>query len=112
MLRCFGDESAPVPLLLTLRHAGVDVSWVGERGLKGMADPLVAELALREQRVVLTTDDDFLSLSAEASLVQAPFPPVIYWKQGTRSLGESRRRILKLIDRDDYDTLIGIWYFA
>lgn len=112
MLPCFGDESVAEAILVSLRSAGVDVTWVDERGLKGTPDPEVAALALRERRVLLTTDADFLRLSKLASARQAAFPPVISWPQQSRTIRVVVERVLQVIDRDDYEDLLGHTLFV
>jgi predicted nuclease of predicted toxin-antitoxin system len=112
MLPCFGDESVQEAILLGLRTRGVEISWVQERNQQGMDDEQVADLALSERRVLLTTDQDFLVLSAAAAVSGSPFPPVIFWPQQSRSVGVVISRVLQLIDRDDYDQLMGLLMFV
>jgi predicted nuclease of predicted toxin-antitoxin system len=112
MLPRFGDESVAEAILVGLRHAGIDVAWSDERNLKGLPDPAVANLALSERRVLLTTDADFLRLSKSAGARQLPFPPVVFWRQQQRMIGEVIESVLLLIDRDDYETLAGLTLFA
>ncbi len=62
------DESCDFSVVRTLRAAGHDVKAVAEIAL-GAADDVVLELALQEQRVLLTEDKDFgqLVFAAAAS---------------------------------------------
>lgn len=112
MLACFGDESVQEAIMLGFRNQGVDVGWIEERGLKGLPDPDVAALALSERRVLLTTDTDFLALSSHAALNGVAFPPVLFWPQQQRSIGTVINRVKQLVDRDDYDAIIGQLLFA
>jgi predicted nuclease of predicted toxin-antitoxin system len=52
----------PVPLLFTLRAAGIEAQHVGELGLCSAADAEILELARRERRIVVTLDADFHAL--------------------------------------------------
>jgi hypothetical protein len=112
VLPCLGDENTDVAVLIGLRHHGVDVTWIAERGLQGLDDLLVAQLALREQRVLLTNDKDLLRLSKASGLAGESFPAVIYWPQQSRSTGHLLRTILRIIDTPDYATLAGQTFFA
>ena len=52
------DEGVSRSAALGLREAGHDVARVVERS-QGVSDVLILELALSEQRVIVTEDDDF-----------------------------------------------------
>lgn len=107
MLGCLGDENVDVVILKRLRAQGFDVTWIAERGLQELPDPQVLALCLMERRVLLTTDRDHLGLSADAARSRQPCAPVIFWPQGKRNSRDVSDRIIRLISRDDYESLLG-----
>ena len=50
------DENLPAELLADLRSAGHEAQTAPEEGLTGAPDPVLAERARRERRVLLTLD--------------------------------------------------------
>ena len=73
-MRVLADENIPPALVEALRAAGHDVTSIHE-GLRGSPDPIVADLSVREGRILLTYDKDFGEMLFAA-------PPV-----GTRPAG-------------------------
>ena len=57
-MRFLADESCDASVVRALRAAGHDVTAIIETS-RGATDPVVLELALAEQRVLLTRDKDF-----------------------------------------------------
>lgn len=105
MWGCLADEHIPGALLAALRQSGVDVVSVVERGLQGEPDEVLAATALREQRLMLTNDTDYIRLSSAAAGRGAPFAPVVFWPQQSRGIGYLQGRILQLVDEPDYASL-------
>jgi hypothetical protein len=70
------DEHLPKAVAKGLRARGVDVFTVPEAGLLGASDLDQLAFALREERSIVTQDDDFLRLhasgSSHAGIVFAP----------------------------------------
>lgn len=58
MLALLCNENVPRLLIQALRDRGHDVRWVLEES-RGVADPVVLEEAISQQRVLLTFDKDF-----------------------------------------------------
>lgn len=56
-MRLLADENIAAPLVLALRAAGHDVTYVAELA-PGIADDAVLSLALRQGRLLLTEDKD------------------------------------------------------
>jgi predicted nuclease of predicted toxin-antitoxin system len=57
-VRWLADECVAAPVVAALRTDGHDVLYVAEAAA-GLSDAKVVELALREQRLLLTEDKDF-----------------------------------------------------
>ncbi|HOE11891.1 MAG TPA: DUF5615 family PIN-like protein [bacterium] len=57
-MRFLADECCDSTVVMALREAGHDVLAVGEQ-VRGAEDTDVVEMALREQRILLTEDKDF-----------------------------------------------------
>ena len=56
------DESAPTSILKILKKRGFEVVRLVNTGLLGLKNSEVAELAIRENKVIITLDSDFLRL--------------------------------------------------
>jgi len=57
-LRLLADENIPRTVIITLREREYDIASVWELR-PGMSDEEVAELAIRESRIIITFDKDF-----------------------------------------------------
>ena len=60
-----------------LRQRGIDCSTTAEAGLRGADDDAQFDFALKQSRVLITADDDFLGIAAESLF----FPGLIYWRR-------------------------------
>ena len=78
------DEQVDPEIALQLRHRGIDVTTTVEVGLRTQSDELQLEFIRREQRVIFTHDDDFLSIASRTN----DHPGIAYCKQKSRSIGE------------------------
>jgi len=58
------DENLPVEVAEYLRQAGYDTETVGEEGISGTSDAVLAEVCQIEKRVLLTLDTDFSDIRA------------------------------------------------
>jgi len=61
------DEHVDPAIAIALRRAGIDTSTTVEAGLRARDDRFHLEFANREQRVIVTRDQDFLRLAREHS---------------------------------------------
>ena len=66
-MRLMANENFPRRLVVALRDAGYDVSWVRETH-RGSSDAAVLDVATRDARIVATFDKDFGSLAFEVGL--------------------------------------------
>ena len=67
-----------------LRRRGIDVTTTVEAGLRTSSDITQWEFAQQEKRMLVTQDEDFLSMYAK----QTDHAGIAYCKPGTRSLGQ------------------------
>jgi len=66
-MRFLADENVPFPAVQKLRAARHDVRWVGDDD-PGLGDRAVLQQAGEEERVVLTFDKDFGTLTFHESM--------------------------------------------
>ena len=68
--RLLADENIEQATITHLQQLDHDVEWIGgvtELGL-GVSDDVIATYAAREDRLILTQDDDFLAIAANRSV--------------------------------------------
>ncbi len=76
-MKFLANENFPQPSVQLLRSAGYDVESIVERQ-RGISDSEVIELAVREQRIILTFDRDYGELLFRYA-ADAP-PAVVYFR--------------------------------
>ena len=96
MLKAFADEHVPQVIVRALQARGMDVASVIESGRQGTADEILLDLALSEDRVMLTCDADFLRLAANRHATGVEFAPIFFWPQQQRSVGQVVRAVIQL----------------
>jgi uncharacterized protein with PIN domain len=92
-IRFYLDEHIPSAVAEGLRRRGVDVLTVQKAGRIGLADSEQLSFALREQRVMVTMDSDFLILAHQGFLHSG-----IAYASPTASIGEMIRAIMLIYD--------------
>ena len=102
MLRAYADEHVHAAIVQALRARGMDVVTVQDRGREGTDDAELLTQALRDERVMLTNDTDFLALAARCGRRGESFAPVFFWPQKRRRVGEVVRRIIRLANSQEY----------
>ena len=107
MLKALADEHVHPGLVAGLRRRNMDVVTVQELGLDGTDDFELLTLAYREQRVMLTSDTDFLALAMQCRSSSEPFAPIFYWPQQQRTIGEVLRAIIRECSHDDFESLLS-----
>jgi hypothetical protein len=85
------DESVTTAVAVGLRLRGIDVTTTNDAGLLGATDPEQLAHALAEGRVLVTHDDDFLTLHAQG----APHAGIAFAPPGRRTIGQI---VLALVD--------------
>ncbi len=111
MLKGLADVHVVFALVQSLRRRGMDVVTAQERGLQEADDADLLVDALRDERVLLTNDQDFLVLGAEYSARGETFAPIYYWPQQQRTIGELLRKIVQLASQGDYASMCSLVYF-
>ena len=64
-IKFLADEDFPKPLVTKIRDFGFSVKTIQQKNLQGSSDKTVANLALKEKRIILTFDKDFLKNQTE-----------------------------------------------
>lgn len=59
-MKFLADENFPKPLVILIRNLGFSVKTIQQKNLQGVSDEIVAKIALKEKRIILTFDKDFL----------------------------------------------------
>ncbi|OGE18988.1 hypothetical protein A3J19_00170 [Candidatus Daviesbacteria bacterium RIFCSPLOWO2_02_FULL_41_8] len=74
-MRFLADEDFPKPLVVKIRSAGYSVKTIQQKALQGSSDEIVANLALKEKRILLTFDKDFFkNQTANLQVIIFSFP--------------------------------------
>jgi hypothetical protein len=84
VIRFLLDEHVHPAVAIGLRLRGVEVTTATEAGLLGAPDESYVALAVSEERVIVTHDDDFLALDAAGTRHAG----IAYCHQRARSVGE------------------------
>lgn len=112
MLRGYADEHLHSGIVRALQARGMDVVTVQERGKAGGSDRELLAEALREERVMLTNDADFLGIAAELAARQETFAPIFFWPQRGRRIGEVVRSVLREARSRDYASSCSLVFFV
>ena len=103
MLKAYADEHVLSAVVQALRSRGMEVVTVQERQGEGTGDADVLAEALRDGRIVLTNDTDFLVLASQCAARAEPFAPIFFWpQQSRRRVGEIVRGIIRDASRSTY----------
>lgn len=111
MLKAYADENVANAVVQALRKRGMDIITVSEQGRRGIGDARLLAEALSDERVLLTNDQDFLTLAAEAAARQIVFAPIFYWPQQTRSVRELVTGIIREASQDTYANVCSRVFF-
>ena len=102
-IKFYLDENVPAALSRGLRRRGVDVLTTLEAGRSGLPDDLQLAFALKEGRVMVTLDSDFIALAGRG----AEHAGIAYAKPGTRSVGELIRTLLLIQGTLESAAMVG-----
>jgi predicted nuclease of predicted toxin-antitoxin system len=83
-LRFHLDENVSSAIAIALRRADIDVSTTSEAGLIGHSDAEQLAFIQRENRIIVTHDDDFLQIAS----IRDDHPGIAYCRKDARSIGE------------------------
>lgn len=59
-MKFLADEDFPKPLVTKIQKLGFSVKTIQQKNLQGSSDEVVSNLSLKEKRIILTFDKDFL----------------------------------------------------
>ena len=97
------DENIDSAIAYGLRRRGIDVTMPVDVQLIGASDEEHLAFALREQRVLLTHDDDFLAIAASG----VPHAGILYCRPQSRSIGQNIAAMLLISDCLSADEMAG-----
>jgi predicted nuclease of predicted toxin-antitoxin system len=84
MLRFHLDENVDQAIAIGLRGRGIDVTTTPEAGLRGASDVEQLEHCLRAKRVIVSHDDDLLTLDSQGAVHAG----VAWCRTGSRTIGQ------------------------
>lgn len=79
-MKFLADEDFPKPLTVKIRNLDFSVRTIQQKNLQGSSDETVANIALKEKRIILTFDKDFLKnqpSSLKAVVFEFPKKPTL-----------------------------------
>jgi predicted nuclease of predicted toxin-antitoxin system len=97
------DEHVAHAVAEGLRRRGIDVTTSADAELLDAPDIEHLAFALREKRVIVTLDRDFIALHAAG----AQHEGIVYASQGSRSIGDLVRFLTLMHDCLDADAMRG-----
>jgi predicted nuclease of predicted toxin-antitoxin system len=103
VLRFHLDENVDQALAQALSRRGLDVTLPSSVGLSGASDEEQIAFALRERRVIVTHDADFLRLAFQG----VPHAGIAFCHFGTRTIGEMLRVLLLLSEFYEPEAILG-----
>jgi predicted nuclease of predicted toxin-antitoxin system len=84
------DENVSLAIATALNKRGIDVSTTRDAGLIGASDLEQLAFIQRENRVMITHDDDFLKIARERD----DHPGIAYCRKDARSISEILERLV------------------
>ena len=99
-LRFYLDENVDHAIARGLRTRNIDVLTTTEAGTRGLSDNEHVDFSLKEQRVIITCDEDFLILSRQG----VEHTGIVYYKQQTRTIKQVLQALFLLhteLSQDD-----------
>ena len=97
------DENVKSAVARELRRRLIDVTTTIEAGLLGQSDELQLAFICEQKRVIMTHDDDFLTIASLSS----EHPGIAYCKQGTRSIGQIIEAVLLIYEVYRPEEMVG-----
>jgi predicted nuclease of predicted toxin-antitoxin system len=97
------DEHVDPAIADGLRRRGIDVTTTSGVGMIGASDGEHVEYARREERVLVTFDDDFLSAAAR----NPGHCGIAYKHQGNRSIGHMIRSLELIWEMLEIEEMVG-----
>jgi predicted nuclease of predicted toxin-antitoxin system len=103
VLRFHLDENVDQALAQALSRRGLDVTYPASIGLSGASDEQQIAFALRESRMIVTHDADFLRLASKGIFHAG----IAFCHFGTRTVGEMLRVLLLLSELYEPEAMLS-----
>ncbi|MEG4284724.1 DUF5615 family PIN-like protein [Microcoleus sp. A006_D1] len=97
------DENVKSAVARELRRRSIDVTTTIEARLLAESDELQLAFICAQKRVIMTHDDDFLTIASLSSV----HPGIAYCKQGTRSIGQIIEGLVLIYEVYKPDEMVG-----
>ncbi len=107
-MRLLTDEDVYFPTVVLLRQNGHDVATVYDVGLSSTPDQEILRHALRTQRIMLTRDSDYGTLTY---VQQAHFAGIIFLRMNPRNAPQVHNELLRILSQhaeEDLRTLFVV----
>ena len=101
------DESVPNAIANGLRLRGIDATTTKDAGLLEATDPEQLEFAHRDERVIFSFDDDFLSLASQG----IEHSGIAYCHQRDRTIGQVVHVLVALWRDKTAEEMVGQIHF-
>jgi hypothetical protein len=111
VLQAYADEHVVHAIVQALRQRGMDVVTVQDRAREQADDGKLLAEALREHRIMLTNDKDFLAIAATCAAHGETFAPIFFWPQQRRRIGDIVRSVIREASKSDYASACSRVYF-
>ncbi|NJM62242.1 MAG: DUF5615 family PIN-like protein [Oscillatoriales cyanobacterium RU_3_3] len=98
------DEHIDRDIARALRLYGIDVTTTVEAGLRTKTDEQQWLFVQEQQRVLVTQDRDFLVMASMSN----DYPGVVYFKQGSRSIGEVIEMLILIYEIYIPEDMVGM----
>jgi predicted nuclease of predicted toxin-antitoxin system len=97
------DEQVDPDIARALRRRGIDVTTTMEAGLRTSDDTTHLSFVVRESRVIVTHDADFLRIARRNN----SHPGIVFCQIGSRTIGEIIRSLTLIYEVLTPDEMIG-----
>jgi uncharacterized protein with PIN domain len=97
------DEHLPHALADALRDRGIDVTTSTDAGLLGANDPTQLDYALREGRVLVTRDSDFVRLARSG----VDHAGIVFCPRRFRSFSQILNLLISIHDGSEAEDMLG-----
>lgn len=103
MIKVYAHENIERSIIFSLEQKGFDITSVNRENMRGLSDKDQFDFAVKNERVVLTRDSDFLKICEGRE-----HPGVLYIPKRRKRKEIVKRvvRILELLDSDDLEDQI------
>jgi predicted nuclease of predicted toxin-antitoxin system len=93
-IRLHLDENVSSAIAIALRKDNLDVTTTSEVGLIGATDSEQLAFIQRENRMIVTHDDDFLKIASQRD----DHPGIAYCRKDARSIGQIVAQLVLIVE--------------